>query len=505
MKKSTFYITTPLYYVNDEPHIGHAYTTILADVISRFQKNLENDVHFLTGTDEHGQKVQEASEKRNMSPQDHADEYVQRFIKLWEKLDIKYDDFIRTTEKRHTDRVKDLLILLWEKGEIYQDEYEGLYSVSEERFITEKEYETGDFREVKKIKEKNYFFKMSRYQNQLIEHINQNPKFIQPESRKNEILGFLKKPLNDLCISRPKSRLNWGIELPFDDKYVTYVWFDALTNYISSIGWNIDNEKFNELWPANYHLIGKDIITTHAVFWTTMLLASNIKLPQSIFAHGWWLMDNTKMSKSLGNVVKPLDLIDQFGSDALRYYLMRNMVIGQDASFTYNSFVKRYNSDLANDYGNVVNRVIVLTNKYFDSKVPTPGNYNEIDIELISNFKSVYLEISNLIRDLKIHDAAELIFSLIRLINKYLEEKEPWKTVKEYPNNKEITATTLFVSIEAIRICSLLLNPIMPNKTSIVLNAIGVNDMTIKKITFGETIPGQKITSVPTLFPRIDS
>jgi len=505
MKKSTFYITTPLYYVNDEPHIGHAYTTILADVITRFQKNLDNDTYFLTGTDEHGQKVQEASKKRGMDPQKHADEYVERFIHLWEKLDIEYDDFIRTTESRHTDRVKDLLMILFKKDEIYQDEYEGLYSVSEERFITEKEYETGKFREVKKIKEKNYFFRMSKYQNQLIEHINQNPNFIKPESRKNEILGFLNKPLNDLCISRPKSRLNWGIELPFDKEYVTYVWFDALTNYISSIEWNIDENKFNNLWPANYHLIGKDIITTHAVYWTTMLLASNIELPKSIFAHGWWLMDDKKMSKSLGNVIKPLDLIDEFGSDALRYYLMRNMVVGQDANFSYDLFVKRYNSDLANDYGNVVNRVLVLINKYFESKIPDPGDYTEIDIELIRNFKSIYLKITHLIKDLKIHDAAELIFSLIRSINKYLEEKEPWKTVKEHPDNKGITATTLFISIEAIRICSLLLNPIMPNKTLTVLNAIGAENKNIKKITFGELSPGKKITLIPTLFPRIDS
>ena len=504
MKKPTFYITTPLYYVNDEPHIGHAYTTILADVISRFQKSLGNDVYFLTGTDEHGQKVQEASKKRNMDPQNHADEYVQRFINLWKKLDIKYDDFIRTTEKRHTDRVKDLLMILWEKGEIYQDEYEGLYSVSEERFITEKEYATGEFREVKKIKEKNYFFKMSKYQNQLIKHIDQNPNFIQPESRKNEILGFLNKPLNDLCISRPKSRLSWGIELPFDEKFVTYVWFDALTNYISSIGWNTDESKFNKLWPASYHLIGKDIITTHAVFWTTMLLASNIKLPKSIFAHGWWLMDNTKMSKSLGNVVKPLDLIDEFGPDALRYYLMKNMVLGQDASFTYDSFVKRYNSDLANDYGNVVNRVLVLIKKYFNSRVPSPGEYNEVDLKLISSFESVYTKLSSLIDNLKIHDATESIFSLVRLINKYLEDKEPWKTVKDYPGDKEITATTLFISIEAIRICSLLLNPIIPNKTAVVLDAMSIKNINIKKINFGEITAGQKIELVPTLFPRID-
>ena len=504
MKKSIFYITTPLYYVNDEPHIGHAYTTILADVISRFQRSLENDVYFLTGTDEHGQKVQEASEKKGVSPQNHADKYVRRFIDLWKKLNINYDDFIRTTEKRHTDRVKDLLMILWEKGEIYQDEYEGLYSVSEERFITEKEYETGEFRGVKKIKEKNYFFKMSKYQNELIKHINENPTFIQPETRKNEILGFLNNPLNDLCISRPKSRLTWGIDLPFDDKYVTYVWFDALTNYISSIGWNIDENKFNSLWPANYHLIGKDIITTHAVFWSTMLLASDIKLPKAIFAHGWWLIDNTKISKSLGNVVKPLDLVDEFGADAVRYYLMRNMVLGQDANFTYESFVKRYNSDLANNYGNVVNRVLVLIEKYFNSKIPSPGDYDEIDIKLASNFKSIYIKISKLIENLKIHDVVELIFSLIRLINKYLEDKAPWKTFKEYPNEKEITATTLFIAIESIRICTLLLHPIMPSKTRIVLNAIGVQNMNIKALSFGKIIPGQKIELITTLFPRIE-
>ena len=254
------------------------------------------------------------------------------------------------------------------RDSIYFDEYEGLYSVSEERFITEKEKEEGQFREVKTIKEKNYFFRMSKYQKKLIDHINKNENFIRPESRKNEILGFLKKPLNDLCISRPKSRLSWGIDLPFDNDYVTYVWFDALINYISGIGWGEKtSENFDTYWPADYHLMAKDILTTHCVYWPTMLMACDIDLPKSIFAHGWWLIDNIKMSKSIGNVIKPLDLANEYGSDSLRYYLMRNMVLGQDSTFTTNSFIERYNADLANDYGNVVNRVVILTKKYYDS------------------------------------------------------------------------------------------------------------------------------------------
>ena len=326
---SKFYLTTPLYYVNDKPHIGHAYTTILGDVLTRYHRIMGEDVFFLTGTDEHGQKVQEAAAKRDVESKVHVDEYVTRFQKLWKKLHIEYADFIRTTERRHTDRVKELLTTLYEKGEIYPDEYEGLYSVSEERFVTEKEVEEGDFRQIKKLKEKNYFFRMSKYQDALIEHIGSHPEFIKPGSRRNEVLGFLKKPLNDLCISRPKSRLSWGIEIPFDHDYVTYVWFDALLNYITAIGWGADENKFNKWWPVNYHLIGKDILTTHAVYWPTMLMAAGISLPKTIFAHGWWMSDETKMSKSLGNVINPLELIDEYGVDSVRFFLMRDMVLGK--------------------------------------------------------------------------------------------------------------------------------------------------------------------------------
>ena len=267
----TFYLTTPIYYVNDKPHIGHAYTTILADVITRFHRDYKEDVLFLTGLDEHGQKVQEAADKLGVEPKLHCDQMAPRFLELWEKLNIKYDDFIRTTESRHVSVVQTLLQKVYDNGDIYEDEYEGLYSVSEERFITEKEADTGQFRDIKKLKEKNYFFRMSKYQKALIAHINSNPKFIQPDHRKNEILGFLKQPLNDLCISRPKSRLNWGIELPFDSGYVTYVWFDALINYITAPGFLDDNISFDKYWPANMHLIGKDILTTHTVYWPTML------------------------------------------------------------------------------------------------------------------------------------------------------------------------------------------------------------------------------------------
>ena len=493
---SKFYITTPLYYVNDEPHIGHAYTTILADVISRIKRMQNKDVFFLTGTDEHGQKVQEAANNRKVSPKDHVDEYVKRFQKTWEKLNISHDYFVRTTDKKHTERVLEILNSLYEKGDIYFSEYEGLYSVSEERFITEKEKEEGNFREIKKIKEKNYFFKMSKYQNELIDYIKKNDNFILPHSRRNEILGFLDKKLNDLCISRPKSRLSWGIEMPFDS--VTYVWFDALINYISAIGYNYDNDKFNHYWPADLHLMAKDILTTHCVYWPTMLMACNIKLPTTIFAHGWWLMNDTKMSKSLGNVIKPLDLVDEYGSDALRYYLMRNMVVGQDASFTLDSFIKRYNADLANDYGNLINRIFILINKNFNNKIPNKIDIDSIDkkfIKDIANYESLAIKSYN---SMKIHDGIENSISIFRLTNKFLEDKAPWKTIKL---DKNIASTTIYLSAEALRLGTTLLYPIIPEKANLVLNAMKCSPT--DDTSFGKIKEGTTINIVKNIFPRI--
>jgi len=498
-----FYITTPLYYVNDKPHIGHAYTTILADVLARYHRIMGDEVYFLTGTDEHGQKVQEAAANRNVDPKKHVDDFVKRFQELWEKLHIDFDDFIRTTEPRHTVRVKDLLTSLFERGEIYVDEYEGLYSVSEERFVTEKEVEEGGFRQIKKLKEKNYFFKMSKYQDALIEHIESHDEFIKPESRKNEILGFLRKPLNDLCISRPKSRLSWGIEIPFDTDYVTYVWFDALLNYITAIGWGDDENKFNKWWPVNYHLIGKDILTTHAVYWPTMLMAADIHLPKSILAHGWWMSDETKMSKSLGNVVNPLELIDEHGVESVRFFLMRDMVLGMDANFNKESFIKRYNADLANDYGNLVNRVTMLIQKHFDCKIPESGSYDDTDLELIGEAKSTPTTVNKLIQDLKIHDALETTLSLLRKINRYLEAKAPWKTIKEDANQKGSAATTLALSADILRIGSQLLNPVMPEKTTKILKILGAESIQLNETELGLLKAGTKLGEGKSPFPRI--
>ena len=502
---SKFYITTPLYYVNDEPHIGHAYTTILADVLARYQRILGNDVFFLTGTDEHGQKVQEAAEKRNVKPEEHVNEYVLRFKDVWKQLNIDYDDFIRTTEKRHTDRVKEVLTHLKNKGDIYLSEYEGLYSVSEERFITDKEAEEGNFKEIKVLKEKNYFFKMSKYQKKLIQHIKSHPDFIQPETRKNEIIGFLKQNLNDLCISRPKSRLSWGIELPFDKEYVAYVWFDALLNYITAIGWGNDEKKFLNYWPANYHLMGKDILTTHCVYWPTMLLACNIELPKTIFAHGWWLMEKEKMSKSVGNTIKPLELAADYGVDALRYFLMRNMVLGQDASYSFKIFKERYNADLANDFGNLVNRIFILIKKNYDNKIPTPGNYDNIDLEIISNTKKLSLKIQQHIDKLKIHDAIEDTLNILRSINKFLEVKQPWKTVKISNAQGSESATTLYISADILRISCCFLYPVMPEKTKTILESLN-NKQTkdIYNFAFGELKTNNEILSISNIFPRID-
>ena len=494
----TFYLTTPIYYVNDKPHIGHAYTTILADVLTRFHRNSGEDVFFLTGLDEHGQKVQQAAEKHGVDPQKHCNEMAPRFLKLWENLHIQNDDFIRTTEKRHVDVVQHILQKVYDKGDIYEDEYEGLYSVSEERFITKKEADSGEFRDIKELKEKNYFFKMSNYQQALIDHIKNNSDFIQPKHRKNEVLGFLKQPLEDLCISRPKSRLGWGIELPFDSDYVTYVWFDALINYITAPGYNVNEENFNKYWPANYHLIGKDILTTHSVYWPTMLMSANIPLPQAIFAHGWWLIGESKMSKSLGNVVDPLGLIEEYGVDSVRYYLMREMVLGQDASFTIESFIKRYNSDLANDFGNLLSRLSNLLKKFFDSRIPQDEDDSAEGLDVKSKAVETVAIVWEKIEVMRVNEAIEIILQFVRSINKYIETKAPWKLAKEEP---EIAGKVLFTAAEALRVSAILLSPIMPNRTQTVLETLGATE---SGLDWGGLTSGIEIKLHDPLFPRIN-
>lgn len=497
--KNNFYITTPIYYVNDRPHIGHAYTTILADVLARFHRAMGDDVFFLTGLDEHGQKVQQAAQQRGLEPRAHCDELAVRFTDLWKKLGISNDDFIRTTQPRHVRVVQAILQKVYDNGDIYQNEYEGLYSVAEERFITEKEAESGQFRDVRRIKEKNWFFRMSRYQARLVEAIEQNPGLVRPEHRRNEMLGFLRQPLGDLCISRPKSRLSWGIEIPFDRDYVTYVWFDALINYISAPGYLADDEAFARRWPATVHLIGKDILTTHCVYWTTMLFSLGLPLPTTVFAHGWWLSGESKMSKSLGNVVDPLDLIEQHGVDALRYYLMSEMILGQDSSFTVDNFVKRYNSDLANDLGNLLNRVSGLLSRYFDSTVPEPGELTPAEQPVAQAGAVLGSRVAALLQEFKVDSALNEIMNLVRSVNKYMEQQAPWKLAKE---DKVAAGRVLYTAAEALRLSLALLSAVMPEKSAAALEVLGASD---SGLAWGGLKPGTRLQAHPPLFPRIET
>lgn len=500
MSEQRFYVSTPIYYVNDKPHIGHAYTTILADVLARYHKLIDGEqgVFFLTGVDEHGQKVQQAAEKRGVSPQAHCDEYHERFKELWEKLEIRYDDFIRTTEARHVRVVQEALKTVHANGDIYMAEYEGWYSVSEERFISTAEKDSGAFRDIKSLKERNWFFRMSRYQDQLVKYIHDHPQFIRPEHRKNEVLGFLRQPLGDLCISRPKSRMSWGIEIPFDPDYVTYVWFDALLNYVTGPGYLADEASFGKWWPADVHLIGKDILTTHSVYWPTMLMSLGLPLPKTIFAHGWWMMGDSKMSKSLGNVVSPLDLVDEYGVDAVRYYLMSEMVPGMDSNFTMESFVKRFNSDLANDFGNLLNRVSGLIGKYFDGKVPEAVDPDGAACEVMELAERVKGQVQTAVQSFEIQAAAGAVMSLVRLANLYMERQAPWKQVKE---NARAAGGTLYTATEALRIAAVLLAPIMPTKCEKVLDVLGA---TGSAPLWGGLVGGVTLQSHEALFPRLE-
>lgn len=499
---SRFYVTTPIYYVNDEAHIGHAYTTTLADVLTRFHRMLGDETYFLTGTDEHGQKVQQAAEKRGISPQQHADELAPRFAQLWEKMNIHPDDFVRTTQPRHIQVVQRILQEIYDKGLIYDATYQGFYEVSEERFLTEKEMlekgYTAESPEVAHIEEKNYFFKMSQYQDWLIEHIESHPEFIRPEGRRKEILGFLKQPLGDLCISRPKSRLSWGIELPFDTEYVTYVWFDALINYISV---HLDNGGEAELakwWSDSYHLIGKDILMTHAIYWPTMLKAAGYEPPKTMLAHGWWLIDSAKMSKSKGNVVKPLDLMDRYGVDAFRYFLVRDMSLGQDSNFSEKALVDRMNTDLANDFGNLLNRTHKLLAKFFDGVIPAPADGGELEAELKALGEKTIQVVRENILDFRLHTALEEIMQLVRRANKYMEQTEPWKLAK---TDLTATGTVLWHVLEIFRLAATLLSPVIPGKMESLLYQLGLEPEHLK-LEWGVLPAGTQTREAQVLFPR---
>ena len=514
MSNNTFYVTTPIYYVNDKPHIGHAYTTVLADVLARWHRAAGDDVWFLTGTDEHGQKVEKAAAKNGLTPIEQCNSTVVRFQELWKRLGITNDDFIRTTEERHKKIVRAIMQDLYDRDLIYKAEYKGYYCVGCERLFTEKDLIDGKLcpdcqREVDTIVESNYFFRMSKYQDWLIQYITEHPDFIQPAFRANETLGFLRKPLEDLCISRPKSRLSWGIELPFDKDYVCYVWFDALINYISAIGYGVDQARFERYWTSCIHLIGKDILTTHSVYWPTMLKAIGLPMPKTIFAHGWWLTGSRKMSKSLGNVVNPMDMADKYGVDAFRYFLLAAMTPGNDASFTEEDFLQRFNTDLANDLGNLLSRVVKLSIKNFGGTLPAPPPLQPLELELLSKAGLAVKQLETELNAMKLDRGINAVMNVVREANKFLERTAPWTLAKEGKTDR--LAAVLYTAAQTLEIVSGLLFPIMPEKMTQLRRSLGLSEEEITKTDFkslsefADPSASTKRTMVdmPPLFPRI--
>lgn len=505
--KPAFYVTTPIYYVNDVPHIGHAYTTVAADVLARYKRLMGFDVYFLTGSDEHGQKVEKAATTCGETPLELADRVVKRYQALWERLGISNDDFIRTTQERHKKGVAHIFTEILARGDIYLGEYEDWYCTPCETFWTETqliEDRCPDCnRPVERLKEESYFFRMSRYQERLLAHIEDNPDFIQPKSKRNEIISFVKEGLRDLSVSR--TTFSWGIPVPGNEKHVIYVWFDALTNYMTALGYPDDTPEYRRFWPASVHLIGKDILRFHTVYWPTFLMAAGLPLPERVFAHGWWTVEGQKMSKSLQNVVEPNMLIDRYGVDVVRYFLMREVPFGLDGDFSHTALITRLNSDLANDLGNLLSRSTAMAVKYFDGRLPSPGDLTELDLAMREKVAGMVAAVEKLMDEMAFSKALQAIWEVISAGNKYIDDCAPWVLAKD-PAQRGRLATVIHTLLESQRIAHCVLSAFLPATARKALASLGWDgEICRAALEWGGLQEGAAITKAEALFPRYEA